>query len=288
LKRQLNHFRELLQHPAFRSNPWLLAWRVAAWGLHCAFGVPAHARFARWNFRLWLPPRWQGAGATTPFLFREHYEPELALLERFLLPGAVFVDVGANTGVYTFTASRLVGETGRVLAFEPGAASFAALEKSKALNGTGNVVLVRKALGDRDGAARLYHHLAQANSFSIAPPDANAQLDSEPAEVTTLSRAFAEHGLSRLDFIKLDIDGAEELVLRPARDLLAQYRPVVLFEPHPDGTRRLGLDPDGAARLLCELGYELYGLAAGQLVPVAETSNPARVIALPTTAAPNR
>ncbi len=173
----------------------------------------------------------------------------------------------------------LIGDEGRVVAFEPGAASFAALEKSQALNRATNVILVRKALADREGRAHLYHHLAQANSFSIAPPE--GACDFEEIEITTLPRALAENNVTRLDFIKLDIDGAEELVLRAASELLARHHPVILFEPHPEGTRRLGLQPDGTTRFLGELGYEIYSLdARGALQRADDTIAAKRWVAL--------
>ncbi len=71
-----------------------------------------------------------------PYLFREHYEPELMLLERFLQPGMVFVDGGANTGVFTFVAAGWLDRRARCFSFEPGAvlfSSFAAITAIKSV-----------------------------------------------------------------------------------------------------------------------------------------------------------
>ena len=165
--RLTQRFSQLRRHPGYRHNPPVVLGRAAAWSLHCLLGIPARPEFRRWNYRLYLPAKWRGGGSTSPYLFREHYEPELMLLERFLKPGMVFVDGGANTGVFTFTAARLVGPTGRVLAFEPGAACFAALEASRALNQFEQVRLWKAALSDRSGTARLYHCWGQENAFSL-------------------------------------------------------------------------------------------------------------------------
>ena len=78
---------------------------------------------------MFLPAKWQGIGRLI-FTLREHYEPELAYLEKVLSAGKTFVDVGASFGIYTVAASRMVGDTGRVLAFEPSVQSFPILQKN--------------------------------------------------------------------------------------------------------------------------------------------------------------
>ena len=183
-------------------------------------GIPARPKFRRWNYRLYLPAKWRGGGSTSPYLFREHYEPELMLLERFLKPGMVFVDGGANTGVFAFTAARLVGPTGRVLAFEPGSACFAALTQSRALNQFEQLRLVNKALSDQSGTARLYHCMGQENAFSLGAEN-GATFDE--ISTTTLDEIAQAEQLPRVDFIKLDVEGAEELVLRGAKQVLETF-----------------------------------------------------------------
>jgi FkbM family methyltransferase len=248
-------FRNLRSHPVYRQQPARVLWRAGAWSVHCLLGIPGRPKFSRWNYRLYLPPKWRGGGSTSPYIFREQYEPELMLLERFLKPGMVFVDGGANTGVFTFTAARLVGSTGRVLAFEPGSSCFAALKRSQSLNGWSHISIHQRALSDRSGVARLYHHLGQENAFSLGS-DESASFD-EVATVSLDEIAQAEQ-LTQVDFIKLDVEGAEELVLRGAAKVLEQSRPVILFEVNPEAIGRLNLSIDGACQLLTARGYRLF------------------------------
>jgi FkbM family methyltransferase len=258
LRQLFSRFQRLREHPIYRQNRFLILWRAGLWSLHCLFGVPARAKFARWNFRLYLPAKWRGGGCTSPYVFREHYEPELMLLERFLQPGMVFVDGGANTGVFTFVAARLVGPLGQVLSFEPGAGCFQALRRSLELNQLKNICLNNSALSDHTGTARLYHLLGQENAFSLAAAE-NVDFDEVP--IATLDDVVRMHQLTHVDFIKLDVEGAEELVLRGAREVLDRWQPVVLFEVNIDATHGMKLSPDGACRLLTESGYQLYALA---------------------------
>ena len=251
----IERFRKLRQHPVYQQHRALVLLRAGAWSVHCLLGIPAHATFRRWNYRLYLPPKWRGGGCTSPFVFREHYEPELMLLERYLQPGMVFIDGGANTGVFTFTAARLVGPTGRVLAFEPGSACSAALRRSQALNQWPQVTIHQQALSDCNGTARLYHNMNQENAFSLGS-DENSSFDE--VEVTTIDEmARAEH-LQRVDFIKLDVEGAEELVLCGSGDVLRKWRPIILFEINLKAIKLLKLNADGACRLLEGQGYRLF------------------------------
>lgn len=281
LRRLVSRVNTLLRHPVARRNPSLTLWRAGAWTLHCLLKIPARPRFRRWNFRLYLSPRWRGGGCTAPYVFREHYEPELILLERYLKPGMVFVDGGANTGVFTFTAARLVGPSGTVLAFEPGRACFADLTKSNAINGFKQVRLRLQALSDRCGTARLYHRLGQENAFTLGA-DESATFDE--VETVALDEVVRAERLPRIDFIKLDVEGAEELVLRGAKEVLRRWRPVVLFEVFADAVLPLNLSVDGACRLLEKYGYQLLQMDdRGELSATEQLPQQwGNVLALPT------
>lgn len=280
LSQLTERFRSLRAHPVYRQQPARVLWRAGAWSVHCLLGIPGRPKFSRWNYRLYLPPKWRGGGSTSPYVFREQYEPELMLLERFLKPGMVFVDGGANTGVFTFTAARLVGPTGRVLAFEPGSSCFAALKRSQTLNGWSHISIHQRALSDRSGIARLYHLMGQENAFSLGS-DENASFD-EVATVSLDEAAQAEQ-LPRVDFIKLDVEGAEELVFRGAAKVLQQSRPVVLFEVNPEAIGRLQLSIDGACQWLTTRGYKLFICNdAGELIAADHIPNQVmNVLAVP-------
>jgi FkbM family methyltransferase len=273
-------FTELRQHPGYRRNPPLVLWRAATWSAHCLLKIPARAKFRRWDFSLYLPPKWRGGGCTSPYLFREEYEPEVKLLERFLKPGMTFIDGGANTGVFTFTAAHLVGSTGRVVAFEPGTACFAALTQSVKLNRANHVTVRQQAVSDRSGTARFYHHSGQENSFSLGGAKG---VDFEEVQTTTLDSAVGELKLDRVDFIKLDVEGAEELVFRGGLDVLAKHRPLLLFEVNPEAAARLNLDAEGACHVLSELNYKFFRMTDdGALQRVDFADDFGNLLAVPT------
>jgi FkbM family methyltransferase len=248
--------------PAFRRAPVSTLFRLARWRLHCALGIPATIKLVPWEIRFFLPARWCGAGTSMIFAVGAQYERELTYLHRFLRPGMVVVDGGASCGIYTVIAARLIGSSGRVLSFEPGAESFSVLKKNIQLNHLSNVRAHCAALSDRDATAQLYHHEHGPNSFSLGRRE-SATVKSEKVETISLDRVFRDEDTNRLGFIKLDVEGAEELVLRGAQQIIAQSSPTILFEVNAAATKQLGLQPLGARELLRTWGYRFFSFAGG-------------------------
>jgi FkbM family methyltransferase len=143
---------------------------------------------------------------------------------RALKPGMVFFDVGAHVGFYTLLASVLVND-GRVFAFEPLERNAALLEKHVRLNGITNVTLFRLAVGDRPGTARFQ----VGRSSSMGKLSADGGL---PVEVASLDDLHARGVIPAPDVVKIDVEGAEALVLRGASRLLSEGRPVLFLATH--------------------------------------------------------
>jgi FkbM family methyltransferase len=204
---------------------------------------------------MFLPPEWGGI-AKLAFAFRERYEPELPYLEKILSPGMTFVDAGACYGLYTLAASKIVGESGRVIAFEPAIRAFRVLQKNVALNSLANVLVFPMALAANPGKALLYHHpnvgcdsLGRDHSFTET---------AEEIATESLDNVLRKISVDHVDVIKMDVQGAEELVLRGAMEILTSSHPAVIFEVYPPGTVLLGFSPYGAWDFLEKLGYEFF------------------------------
>ena len=230
-----------------RQAPMRAAIRLISWLVRCSLRRATVINLRRWNVRMFLPPNWRGF-AKRVFAFRENYEPELIYLERLLSPGSIFIDVGANMGIYTLVASRLVGEGGRVIAFEPSTQSFPLLQQNIALNSLTNVCAFPLALSDSTGKAWLYHPgIPDGNSLGRDPAWGN---DAEEVATETLDHMVEQAFLKRVDVIKIDVEGAEELVLRGATKVLTSIRPAIIFEVNPGFSALLGLSAQGASKLL--------------------------------------
>jgi len=180
----------------------------------------------------------------------------LSYLESALSRGKTFVDVGANLGIYALVASRIVGQSGRVIAFEPSVQSFPRLKQNIALNGITNVMALPAAVSDKTGRAWLYHGPdASQNSLGRNP-----FLEQKAEEIVTesLDNALRQALVEHVDVMKMDVEGAEELVLCGANRVVTSLRPTIIFEINPQASMRLGLSPRGAWDLLDSLGYDFF------------------------------
>jgi FkbM family methyltransferase len=144
------------------------------------------------------------------------YEPLLRqVMERHIAVGATVIDGGAHIGYHTLLAARLVGPSGRVIAFEPAPSTYRLLAENVARNGYQNVTLVGGALTDRSGHGALHLHGDWSGDHRIAEGPGRQTI---PVDLHSLDD-FVEQEES-VDFIKLDVQGAEPLVLRGAARLL--------------------------------------------------------------------
>jgi FkbM family methyltransferase len=160
------------------------------------------------------------------FFWTGAHEPEvLNALGRLLHPGSVYWDVGAHIGLHAMFASRCVGPDGHIHAFEPAPATIARLRRAVALNHAKNITIHEMALSDKAGSAVLYNSDASATR-TLVPGIQHSEGDSVQCE--TADR-MAER-LGRPDLIKIDVEGAEKMVLAGARDLLSRDPPVLIVE----------------------------------------------------------
>jgi FkbM family methyltransferase len=167
-------------------------------------------------------------------------------LVRVLRPGGVVYDVGANVGFLTLIAARLVGPGGHVYAFEPIPENARAIERNAALNDLDNVSVVELALSDRAGEAvlRIPRTNQGAHLASVGEPAG------EEDDLTVRTAALDElEGLRPPDLVKLDVEGAELLVLEGMRRCLETQRPALICELHDT---RAAIE-----ELLPQLGYEV-------------------------------
>jgi FkbM family methyltransferase len=190
---------------------------------------------------------------------------ELAFVERFLQPGMTVLDLGAHQGLYTLLASKRVGPTGRVISFEPSPRERRALRLHVWLNLCRNVTIEGMAVGEREGAATLYVvEDAIAGCNSLRPPAVASEISPVCVDVTQLDGWLENHGIERVHFIKLDVEGAELDALKGATRLLERRpRPVVLAEVQDIRTEPWGYRAREIIDMLSSKGYMWFRLNGG-------------------------
>jgi len=211
---------------------------------------------------------------------------ETNFVTRFLRDGMTILDIGAHHGFYTLLASKLVGPTGKVVSFEPSPRECVRLERHIRLNNCANVRIEQIALGASPGKAELF--LVEGTEDycnSLRPPAVNAETRKVPVKVTTLDEFLPATGLTGVDFIKLDVEGAELDVLKGASNLLRRsLRPVFMVEVYDIRTRPWGYAAHDIVRFLADRSFEWFTLEESGKPRPANSVSPsfdANLVAVP-------
>jgi FkbM family methyltransferase len=213
-----------------------------------------------------------------------HHDPDIELCGRLLAPGDVFVDGGANVGLFTLVAADRVGATGKVIAFEPGRAVRLRLLENVTLNRLLQVEVIPSALSSKPGeAAFRVFDIGGAGLNHLAPQMGSGNGEDgnlETVALTTLDAAVIPHDRARLALIKLDLEGAEHAALVGANSILHEQRPDLLLEIEPSHLQRMGSSATAVAALLEGHGYQLFRTGRNEagalcLTPAGDLSAPA-------------
>ncbi|WP_043879765.1 FkbM family methyltransferase [Azorhizobium caulinodans] len=262
----LRRLKRLFSEPAFKEAPLAVLGRAAQWAVCAPLGIRPAFSLVPGGGRLRVPADFRYTSVSA-FLLRDQVEPELRYIQKFVRPGDIFIDVGANIGLFTV---KMAPTAGRVVAVEPGSTAGSLLADNVALNHFSNVAIVRKALSDSVGVASLHHNPLgnDPQAFSLVSDGSDAETEQVP--ITTLDVMVTEQRLARVDCIKIDVEGAEGQVIAGGMDTLRAYHPAVIFEMNCPTLLKAGGDPAAAWNALQGLGYRFFRLAEdGALLPLA-------------------
>lgn len=177
--------------------------------------------------------------------------------------GDLVVDVGANIGYFTLVASHLVGQGGKVLSFE---ASWHIFEKAKAnleINSVGNVQLRHQAISDGPGEVTL--HLGDEDHLGVSSMRSIGTSREETVSKIALDDAVGPDENPRL--IKVDVEGAEHLVLAGMRETIRRCKPYLIIELSDGFLREMGSSAESLMTDLFSEGYEPYEITWDGIVP---------------------
>jgi FkbM family methyltransferase len=194
------------------------------------------------------------------------YEHVLDTILRHALPQCrAFVDIGANCGYVSLLAAAMLAERGAVYAFEPFPATFRRLKRNLELNpGLRNVTPYQVALGNTSGTCTLHARPGNLGSTSMAALSESADgVDVRCDRLDDLARNLD----LQTAFVKIDVEGAELMVLEGMTALLAKHACTsILVEMHPTQIRELGGRPEDVPKLLERHGYRLLTSSGDALV----------------------
>ena len=183
----------------------------------------------------------------------QFFDPEeLSLIESRLTDGFTFIDVGANVGAYSLFVAARAGPHARILAVEPQPDVFDRLTYNIRLNPFGTIKAVACAVADKPGDLTLFLDPRNKGESSVKIIG-SSQATTVRVPATTLLDLVRQEGFSRLDAVKLDVEGAEAIILEP----FFEHAPPSLFPSLvivEDGTDGCGIDLPG---FLPSKGYRL-------------------------------
>lgn len=179
---------------------------------------------------------------------------ELRVLRSLLRPGDTFLDLGANIGFFSLVASRIVGESGRVHAFEAIPDTLKELESNIQLNGIKNIVVHPQAVADQEMRVRFARHLESRSEINSM----RFEIRGENYWDVPCVRVDASVDVSQpIRLIKIDIEGAEMIALRGMEKILAQpYKPIILCEVIDVILRDMNSSAEEVLMFLRAYGYQ--------------------------------
>jgi FkbM family methyltransferase len=190
------------------------------------------------------------------------------VIEKILQPGDVFIDVGANIGMHSLAAARVMRGMGTIIAFEPFPETVVALNKTIALNCFNQIIQVQqKALANRQGKNPFYLGKTCGHHSLYSVPTQGSALTAIEVELTTLDSALPP--LDKINLIKIDVEGAELDVLAGARKTLEKYPDLaMIIEFDKFHIERTGSTVESWLSQVIKLGfdYKIIDEENGQLV----------------------
>lgn len=214
-------------------------------------------------------------------------EDEVAGLGSVVRPGAICFDIGAEYGLYTYPLSELAGPAGLVHSFEPLPGAARVLAAGVGAFGCRNVRRFTGAVSDRPGTGELsmprrrglpVHGRTFLTTGANGPgPNAEfASADLVHTKITTVDRVYDHFHLPRVDFLKVDVEGAEPKVIEGAAKVIDRHRPTLLLEIEDRHLAKYDTSADALTAHLTSLGYGMHWWQDSRWSPVDKVTEERR------------
>ena len=204
----------------------------------------------------WIP---EDPGSLLGMPLRGSFEPECTfLLAKLIRERDIAFDIGANFGWYSCHLAQLVGEAGKVHIFEPTNA-IDELKSNLVLNKfDARCVLNSVALGEKQGTETLFVPEKLGTAFASLREHSYGKTRKISVPVRKLDDYVAAHNIRDIAFMKIDVEGAEHLVLKGAENVLKRYCPVIMLELYKPHIECFGYSPEELISYLGDLRYHLF------------------------------
>ncbi len=203
------------------------------------------------NFKVRFPARWSR-------YYENNYEADNYLfLQSQVKPGMHLIDIGAHLGLFSAISSKLAGDTGKIVCFEPTPGTYSVLLETLRLNNAENVIPVKGAVTNKEGTATFYvSETAGCNSNSLVKNKPDMEAKGYEVKLFTIDGIVNQY-LLKPGLIKIDAEGAEMDVLQGGLNTFGQYKPILILGLHPDFISKKGDSLEKIWDLLHQSGYQV-------------------------------
>ena len=163
------------------------------------------------------------------YFLGDYEKPEIDYISQYLKPGNVFVDIGANIGLFSLNASKIVGDKGKVISFEAFSSNYRQFKNNIEINNFKNIISENKAISNQNSTVEILynegdHNIGMASSFL------KHFTSKEIVESITLDDYASNNSIEKIDLIKIDIEGGEYNAILGMTKILSDSKPQVLIE----------------------------------------------------------
>jgi len=185
-------------------------------------------------------------------------ELDTKIIREEIHEGDIVIDVGANIGYYTLIFAQLVGKSGKVIAFEPESKNFEILKKNVEINNYNNVILEPKIVSEKCGKMKLY--VSDSDIVGHRIQKMGTLKNFIEVESVTLDDYMEKLNLDKkVNFIKIDVEGAEPKVLEGSNKILEKNDQLKIFtEFNREVVKKYGIEPKEMIDLLYGNGFKIY------------------------------
>lgn len=188
---------------------------------------------------------------------------ENELIMQLVLHCRVVVDVGANIGWYTLNFGK-ISNIDKIIAFEPIPYTFGYLKRHLELNGVGNAEIFNVGLSNEIGEKDFFWTTEETGSSSMVNIRERANIDMVRCRLNTLDNFMSEREES-IDFMKIDVEGAELFVIQGALRCISKFRPIIFSELLRKWSAKFSYHPNDVIALLKNEGYAVFVACDGKL-----------------------
>ncbi len=203
-------------------------------------------------------------------IFEGNFElNEITFLKKILKKGDFFLDIGANIGLFSIHASRIIGDKGKIISFEPSPITFSRLKENIDLNDFKNIDIRNIGISDNKGELTLNISESGHDAWDTFAVNIDKKMFNKctTVPVHTLDEELKDIDKEKIALVKIDVEGWEKFVLNGAKEFLTNHEPILMVEFTENNTEAAGYNVLEIYDIMNNLGYQWYKYINGRLIP---------------------